>query len=143
MNNNYCSKTVVKQVLALYVDGRAAHVTDTTLHLSQQSTPLPDHAGSIPMNAPHISTLARTMPMASAFSWQIMVTPKSWEKPRSQPSTCLYSVMSFTLCLGRHSGCFHVLSRTSQIYACFEKKFEYAPQKPFYFVPHIFFNICN
>jgi uncharacterized protein (DUF2126 family) len=30
------------------VDGRAAHMTDTTRHQSWQSTPLPDHAGSIP-----------------------------------------------------------------------------------------------
>jgi hypothetical protein len=32
-----------------YVDGRAAHMTDTTLHQSWQSSPLPDHAGSIPV----------------------------------------------------------------------------------------------
>jgi hypothetical protein len=36
------------------VDGRAAHMTDTTRHQSWQSTPpppppLPDHAGSIPV----------------------------------------------------------------------------------------------
>jgi hypothetical protein len=30
------------------VDGRVAHMTDTTRHQSWQSTPLPDHAGSIP-----------------------------------------------------------------------------------------------
>jgi hypothetical protein len=35
-----------------YVDGRAAHMTNTTRHQSWQSTPppppIPDHAGSIP-----------------------------------------------------------------------------------------------
>jgi hypothetical protein len=54
MNNNYNSNTVVKQDFAVVkqVDGRAAHMTDTTRHQSWQSTPpspLPDHAGSIPV----------------------------------------------------------------------------------------------
>ena len=52
MNNNYNSNTVVKQDFAVVkqVDGRAAHMTDTTRHQSWQSTPPPlrDHAGSIP-----------------------------------------------------------------------------------------------
>ena len=49
MNNNYNSNTVVKQdfAVAKQVDGRAAHMTDTTRHQSWQRTPLPDHAGSI------------------------------------------------------------------------------------------------
>jgi hypothetical protein len=49
------SNTVVKQDFAVVkqVDGRAAHMTDTTRHQSWQSTPpppppLPDHSGSIP-----------------------------------------------------------------------------------------------
>jgi hypothetical protein len=53
VNNNYNSNTVVKQDFAVVkqVDGRAAHMTDTTRHQSCQSTPpLPDHAGSIPGN---------------------------------------------------------------------------------------------
>ena len=51
MNNNYNSNTVVKQDFAVMkqVDGRAAHMTETTRHQSWQSTPLPDHAGSIPV----------------------------------------------------------------------------------------------
>jgi hypothetical protein len=68
VNNNYNSNTVVKQdfavvvkqdfavvvkqdfaVVVKQVDGRAAHMTDTTRHQSWQSTPLPDHAGSIPV----------------------------------------------------------------------------------------------
>jgi hypothetical protein len=50
VNNNYNSNTVIKQDFAVVkqVDGRAAHMTDTTRHQSWQSTPLPDHAGSIP-----------------------------------------------------------------------------------------------
>jgi hypothetical protein len=52
VNNNYNSNTVVKQDFAVVkqVDGRAAHMTDTTRHQSWQSTPppLPGHAGSIP-----------------------------------------------------------------------------------------------
>jgi hypothetical protein len=50
VNNNYNSNTVVKQdfVVVKQVDGRAAHMTNTTRHQSWQSTPLPDHAGSIP-----------------------------------------------------------------------------------------------
>jgi hypothetical protein len=52
VNNNYSSNTVVKQDFAVVkkVDGRAAHMTDTTRHQSWQSTPppLPDHAESIP-----------------------------------------------------------------------------------------------
>ena len=50
MNNNYNSNTVVKQDFAVVkqVDGRVAHMTDTTRHQSWQSNPLPDHAGSIP-----------------------------------------------------------------------------------------------
>ena len=54
MNNNYNSNRVVKPDFAVVklVDGRAAHMTDTTRHQSWQSTPpppppLPDHAGSI------------------------------------------------------------------------------------------------
>jgi hypothetical protein len=41
MNNNYNSNTVVKQDFAVVkqVDGRAAHMTDTTRHQSWQSTP--------------------------------------------------------------------------------------------------------
>ena len=48
MNNNYNSNTVVKQDFAVMkqVDGRAAHMTETTRHQSWQSIPLPDHAGS-------------------------------------------------------------------------------------------------
>ena len=47
MNNNYNSNTVVKQDFAVMkqVDGRAAHMTETTRHQSWQSIPLPDHAG--------------------------------------------------------------------------------------------------
>ena len=51
VNNNYHSNTVVKQDFAVVkqVDGRAAHMTDTTRHQSWHSTPppppLPDHAG--------------------------------------------------------------------------------------------------
>jgi hypothetical protein len=40
-NNSYSSNTVVEEILQLYVDGRAAHVTDTTLHQGWQSTPPP------------------------------------------------------------------------------------------------------
>ena len=45
------SNTVVKQDFAVMkqVDGRAAHMTETTRHQSWQSIPLPDHAGSIPV----------------------------------------------------------------------------------------------
>ena len=54
MNDNYNSNTVVKQDFAVVkqVDGRAAHMTDTTRHQSWHITPppLPDHAGSIPVN---------------------------------------------------------------------------------------------
>jgi hypothetical protein len=41
VNNNYNSNTVVKQdfAVAKQVDGRAAHMTDTTRHQSWQSTP--------------------------------------------------------------------------------------------------------
>ena len=49
-NNMMISKlwtTITIQIQ--YVDGRAAHMTDTTLHQSWQSSPLPDHAGSIPV----------------------------------------------------------------------------------------------
>ena len=51
MNNNYNSNTVVKQDFAVMkqVDGRAAHMTETTWHQSWKSTLLPDHAGSIPV----------------------------------------------------------------------------------------------
>jgi hypothetical protein len=51
VNNNYNSNTVVKQEFAVMkqVDGQAAHMTETTRHQSWQSTPLPDHAGSIPV----------------------------------------------------------------------------------------------
>ena len=50
MNNNYNSNTVVKQDFAVVkqADGLAAHMTNTTRQQSWQSTPLPDHAGSIP-----------------------------------------------------------------------------------------------
>ena len=43
MNNNYNSNTVVKQDFAVVkqVDGRAAHMTDTTQHQTWQSTPPP------------------------------------------------------------------------------------------------------
>jgi hypothetical protein len=43
VNNNYNSNTVVKQDFAVVkqVDGRAAHMTDTTWHQSWQSTPPP------------------------------------------------------------------------------------------------------
>ena len=43
MNNNYNSNTVVKQNFAVFkqVDGRAAHITYTTRHLSWQSPPPP------------------------------------------------------------------------------------------------------
>jgi hypothetical protein len=43
VNNNYNSNTVVKQDSAVVkqVDGRAAHMTDTTQHQSWQSTPPP------------------------------------------------------------------------------------------------------
>jgi hypothetical protein len=53
VNNSYNSNTVVKQDFAVVkqVDGRAAHMTDTTRHQSWKSTPLPDHAGSIPVNS--------------------------------------------------------------------------------------------
>ena len=47
-NNMMISKlwtTITIQIQ--YVNGRAAH-NDTTLHQSWQSSPLPDHAGSIP-----------------------------------------------------------------------------------------------
>jgi hypothetical protein len=40
VNNNYNSNTVV--------DGRAAHMTDTTRQSAPENPPLPDHAGSIP-----------------------------------------------------------------------------------------------
>jgi hypothetical protein len=52
VNNNYNSNTVFKQDFAVVkqVDGRVAHITDTTRHQIWQSTPLPDHAGSIPVN---------------------------------------------------------------------------------------------
>jgi hypothetical protein len=45
VNNNYNSNTVVKQDFAVVkqVDGRAAYMTDTTLHHSQQSTPPPPY----------------------------------------------------------------------------------------------------
>jgi hypothetical protein len=45
VNNNYNSNTVVKQdfvfAVVKQVDGQAAHMTDTTLHQSCQSIPLP------------------------------------------------------------------------------------------------------
>jgi hypothetical protein len=43
VNNNYNSNTVVKQDFAVVkqVDGRVAHMTDTTQHQSWQSTPPP------------------------------------------------------------------------------------------------------
>ena len=43
MNNNYNSNTIV--------DGRAAHMTDTTRQSAPEHPPppLPDHAGSIPV----------------------------------------------------------------------------------------------
>jgi hypothetical protein len=45
VNNNYNSNTVVKQDFAVVkqVDGRAAHMTDTTRHQSWQSTPTPPY----------------------------------------------------------------------------------------------------
>jgi hypothetical protein len=49
-NNMMISKlwtTITVQIQ--YVDGRAAHTTDTILHPSWQSSPLPDHAGFIPV----------------------------------------------------------------------------------------------
>jgi hypothetical protein len=55
----------------------------------------------------------------------------------------VYSRTSFTLCLGRHSGCFHVLSRTSQMYACFEKNMRVCTTKTILFCSPIFFNICS
>jgi hypothetical protein len=67
-----------------------------------------------------ISALARTM--ASAFWWRITVTYTKIIGRTKKSIFCLpLSMTPFTLCLGRHSGCLHVLSRTSQIYACFEK----------------------
>ena len=72
MNNNYNSNTVVKQDFAVVkqVDGRAAHMTDTTRHPNWQSTPpppLPDHAGSIPVqNAAKIRYI--NFPMTSVLT---------------------------------------------------------------------------
>ena len=54
MNDNCNSNTVVKQDFAVVkqVDGRAAHMTDTTRHQGWQNPPpIPDHAGSIPVNS--------------------------------------------------------------------------------------------
>jgi hypothetical protein len=63
VNNNYNSKyTVVTQDFAVMkqVNGRAAHMTDTTWCQSWQSTPVPDHTGSIP-----------------EYSWSITPTQKN------------------------------------------------------------------
>ena len=69
MNNSYNSNTVVKQDFAVVkqVDGRAAHMTDTTRHQTWQSTPLPppDHAGSIPgSDVPYLKQYLGPMIMA-------------------------------------------------------------------------------
>ena len=67
MNNNYNSNTVVKQDFAIVkqVDGRAAHMTDTTRHQSWQSTPPPPHKI---MLDPSLSLYSTRLSAKSSFS---------------------------------------------------------------------------
>ena len=67
MNNNYNSNTIV--------DGRAAHMIDTTRQSApEHPPPLPDHAGSIPVYKDNLTNrIAKNNKVLSTISCTIIV----------------------------------------------------------------------
>jgi hypothetical protein len=102
---NYNSNTVVKQDFAVVkqVDGRAAHITNTTRHQSWQSTPSPPYQI---MLDPSLLYITLCTGVATGLELRVIL----YLYQSSRPTISLFDCSEFYLSLDLHSYKSHSLS---------------------------------